>query len=193
MFVDLSLTLSVTDPIFTLVKEESSDPLSVGHVGTHLDTYLGRPIPLEWSERRGVLVDVRDKGPEVLLSAINGYDVREGDFIIFRTGRIEAQPYGTREYFMEHPVLDWALIRALLARHVSFIGIDAAGIRRGLKLGDEHHRADIECEQSHAYVIENLTNLAALPPSARDGFRARLGWVAHKGASGVAVKVVADV
>ena len=42
-------------------------------------------------------------------------------------------------------------------------------------------------------MIENLTNLGALPESARDGFEIRLGWVQHEGSSGVAVKVIAKV
>ena len=194
MFIDLSLSLSTDNPIYSLVKmEDMTDPRSIGHVGTHLDTFLQVPIPLDWCERRGVLVDARSYGAEVPQSAIAGFDIRPGDFVIFRTGWIEAVPYGTRAYFLGHPRLDWSLIRALLGRKVSFIGIDAAGIRHGVKIGDEHHQADVECEQSHCYVIENLANLSALPGSAKEGFAVRLSWLQHQGASGVPVKVIVQV
>jgi kynurenine formamidase len=193
MFIDLSLSLPADHPIFKMATNEPTDPLSLGHVGTHLDTYLQVPIPVDWCDRRGVLVDARAYGPIVPPDVIATVDIREGDFVIFRTDRIEQVPYGTREYFTDHPILDWALIRALLGRKVSFIGIDASGIRHGVKLGDEHYQADVECEQSHCYVIENLTNLASLPDTARAGFPIRLGWIQHRGASGVAVKVVANV
>jgi len=95
--------------------------------------------------------------------------------VIFRTDRIEEVEYGTREYFTDHPQLEWELIRGLLEKKVSFIGIDASGIRHGVKLGDEHHRADVLCEESHCYVIENLVNLGELPTTARKGFPIRVG------------------
>ena len=193
MFIDLSLSLAADNPIFALVAAEGADPLSIGHVGTHLDTFLQVPIPIDWCDRRGVLVDARLYGALVPEAAIDGIDIREGDFVIFRTGRIEAAPYGSREYFHDHPRLDWGLIRALLRTKVSFIGVDAPGVRHGVKIGDEHHQADVECEQSHCYVIENLTNLGALPETARNGFSVRLGWIQHQGASGIPVKVIANI
>jgi kynurenine formamidase len=193
MFVDLSLSLPIDHPIFSMVTAEGLSPLSLGHVGTHLDTYLGVPIPIDWCDRRGVLIDARPYGAVVPESAIADVDIRAGDFVIFRTGRIEEVAYGSREYFTGHPQLDWSLIRALLAKKVSFIGIDASGIRHGVKLGDEHHQADVECEESHCYVVENLTNLGALPESAAKGFPIRLGWIQHQGTSGVAVKVIANI
>jgi kynurenine formamidase len=176
MFIDLSLSLSADNPIFSMVHGDVKSPLSAGHLGTHLDTYLQVPIPIEWCDRRGVLIDARPYGAIVPKEAIAPLDIREGDFVIFRTDRIEEIEYGTREYFTDHPQLDWSLIRALLRKKVSFIGIDASGIRHGVKLGDEHHQADVECEQSHCYVIENLTNLGALPETAKSGFPIRLGW-----------------
>lgn len=193
MFIDLSLSLAANHPIFGMADEDEKSPLSLGHVGTHLDTYLGVPIPIEWCDRRAVLIDGRPYGAVIPEEAMAGLDIRAGDFVIFRTGRIDEVPYGSREYFTDHPQLDWALIRALLRIRVSFIGIDASGIRHGAKLGDEHHLADVECEESHCYVIENLTNLGALPETATRGFPIRLGWVQHQGASGVAVKVIANV
>lgn len=193
MFIDLTLSLPVDHPLFKKASADMQSPLGMGHVGTHLDTYLQRPIPVDWCDRRGVLVDARPYGAVVPESAIADLDIREGDFVIFRTDRIEEVPYGTLEYFTDHPQLAWELIRALLRKKVSFIGIDASGIRHGVKLGDEHHQADVECEESHCYVIENLTNLGALPASASGGFPIRVGWIAHRGASGIPVKVVANV
>ncbi|MEM5318590.1 cyclase family protein [Paraburkholderia sp. JHI869] len=193
MFVNLSLSLPQDHPIFSLANSDGYGPTSHGHVGTHLDTYLQVPIPVDWCERRAVLIDARSHGSVVSETAIDGLDIREGDMVIFRTGRMEETAYTVPEYFMNHPVLDWELIRTLLKKKISFIGIDAAGIRPGKKLGDEHHLADIECEESGCYVIENLTNLESLPDRSRSDFPVRLGWIQHQGASGVPVKVIAVV
>ena len=82
MFIDLSLSLPADHPIFTMVTDDGLSPQSLGHVGTHLDTYLGVPIPIDWCDRRGVLIDARPYGAVVPESAIDGLDIRAGDFVI---------------------------------------------------------------------------------------------------------------
>jgi len=62
MFIDLSLSLPVDHPLFQMAIDDMKSPLSMGHIGTHLDTHLQRPIPVDWCDRRGVLVDARKYG-----------------------------------------------------------------------------------------------------------------------------------
>ncbi len=193
MYIDLSLSLPFDHPVFELAASMGDQsPASMGHVGTHLDTYLQKPIPLEWVHRRGILVDVRRYGDHVPTSAIDGLDIQAGDFVIFYTGFIDKHDYGSKEYFKNHPQLDWELIKKLLTFDISFIGIDAAGIRHGAKLGDDHHKADVFCEESHTYVIENLINLSDLAKIGQP-FDLRVAWISHRGASGIPCKVVAEI
>ncbi len=72
---------------------------------------------------------------------------------------------------------------------MSFIGVDANGLRRG----SEHGKVDRLCEERGAYVIENLINLGRLQAVARRRFPVRVAWIAHEGQTGIPVKVVAKV
>lgn len=189
MLHDLSLSLSSDSPIFEQIAQAAPGPFASGHVGTHLDTLLQNPIPLEWMVRQGVLIDVRAQGNEVGMAALSDVALKPGDFVIFHTGHMAVHDYGTAAYFADHPQLDWAVVEFLVARQVSFIGIDAPALRRGR---DEHFKVDTYCEERHAYVVENLTNLEGLAATSQRRFPLRLGWLGHRGMTGIAIRVVAE-
>ena len=102
MLLDLTTRIPQSSP---LLKQGAVDRglVSTGHVGTHLDTYQKRPIPLEYFRCPGVLFDVSDvqeAGPEQAdLSA-----VPEGAFVLFHTGHIQRYPYGDPRYFSPPPL-----------------------------------------------------------------------------------------
>ncbi len=189
MLMDLTLSLSRDNPVFrTLPPSHEARVMAAGHVGTHLDTLLHRPIPLEWMDRTGVLLDARPFGADIGPQVLADVDIAAGDFVLFHTGHIGRQAYGTDAYLHDTPQLAWSVVEALIDRKVSFIGIDGAGLRRG---GKEHAKVDRFCEERGAYVIENLTNLDALQETAPARFPVRVAWIAHGGMTGIPVKVVA--
>ena len=192
MIIDLSLAITKKCPIFKSASDaENAKLLSSGHIGTHLDTFLHKPIPLEWIDRSGILVDLRsawpDFGPEIGSEALDGYEIRRGDFVILHTGFMNKHEYGTESYLRDHPQMAWSLIESLVEAGVSFIGLDAAGLRRG----EEHIKADRFCEERETYVIENMTGLDLLQEAAPTRFPLRVAWFSNELMTGIPVKVVA--
>lgn len=191
MLIDLSLAIALDDPVVGKANMDQHSFMSAGHIGTHLDTYLQRPIPTEFHRRRGRLVDASaHRGADIGFEVLAGRSPEPGDFVIFHTGQLQQHRYGTREYFAQHPQLSWALIDHLLACGVSFIGIDAAGVRRG----DEHSQADRRAEAKGTYIIENLDNTGALLAAAgAQPFEVFTGWTGLRGFSGLSCRVIAEV
>lgn len=183
----IDLTTKIDDEIIEpwLAKEENRH-IAMGHVGTHLDTYLKSEIPLEYFKRRGLVIDgsAYAEEREIGLEDIRGMDIGEGDFVIFRTDRIK-KTYGTKDYFKDHPQLSQDLISHLCKMKVSFIGIDTAGIRRG----EEHREADILCEENNIYVIENLTNLDKLK---NENLLIYTMWLDDSKATGLRCRVIGE-
>lgn len=70
----------------------------MGHIGTHLDTYEKSKIPLEYCKSSGILFDVRGIA-EVTLEDVDTSSIQTGDFVIFRTGRIEESPLWNSSVF----------------------------------------------------------------------------------------------
>jgi len=190
MLIDLSLHIDMNDPVVGKANMDQHSFMSAGHIGTHLDTYLQTPIPIDYHSRVGKVYDAsqfRDK--EVDLSVLDANPPEKGDFVIFHTGFLGEYSYGTREYFKQHPQLSWELIDHLIAQEVSFIGIDTAGVRRS----PEHVPADKRAEEHGVYIIENLNNIGALQQEAgKRNFRVFTGWTGLKGFSGLSCKVIAD-
>ena len=116
--------------------------------------------------------------------------IEAGDFVMVRTGRLEQTAYGSGAYFRDHPQLSWELFDHLLKCGVSFIGVDAAGVRRDA----EHGIADERAEQAGCYIIENIANLDALVEAAAGKpFRVHTGWTGLQGFSGLSCRVVAEL
>jgi kynurenine formamidase len=191
MLLDLTLTIDMNDAVVGKANMDQHSFMSAGHIGTHLDTYLHIPIPTEFYQRKGKVYDATAfTNRDVDLSVLEGNPAEAGDFAIFNTGFLDKFPYGTREYFKDHPQLSWELIDHLIKAKVSFIGIDAAGVRRG----DEHGLADRRSEEGGVYIIENLNNIGKLRDAmvSRD-FKIFTGWTGLKGFSGLSCRVIADV
>lgn len=183
----IDLTTKVNNKLIEpwLVKQENKY-LATGHVGSHLDTYMKSSIPIEYFKRNGILINASEYAGEreIEISDLLNIDIKEGDFILFRTDQIKKE-YGTKEYFNNHPQLSHELIEFLCKKKVSFIGIDASGIRRS----EQHKDADIFCEKNSTYVIENLSNLDKLTGN----FTVYTMWLEDEFATGLRCRVIADI
>lgn len=186
MIIDLTINVSIDNPIFDWVKSQSDIPIAMGHIGTHLDTHLKTDIPIEYFKSRGVIFSVVDID-EIDLEHIDIEKVNEGDFVLFYTNYLDKVGYGGKRYFREHPQLSNNLIELLIARKIRFIGIDAAGIRRA----DEHRKADCLCENNSVYIIENLSNLDKLPIEKR--VTVYTMWMDDKKMTGLRCRVLAEM
>lgn len=184
MYIDLTTVVSQNSPIMSWAKSQDNPYIAMGHVGTHLDTYEKSNIPLEYFKSEGILFDVRNFD-EVEQQNIDLESIKEGDFVLFRTGRIEQHPYGEDGYFENHPQLSNKLIDKLAEKKIRFIGIDCPGIRQN----DEHEKADIFCEQHGIYVIENLKNLQNITSSR---FTVYTMWLEDDVMTGLRCKVIAE-
>lgn len=192
MFLDLTLAIDMRDPVVGKANQDQNSFMSQGHIGTHLDVYEGqaRP-PAEYAVRRGVIVDVGDVGEtEITEDILEGYDVREGDFVIFHTGYLSKYSYGTRDYFHNHPQMSWDFIEVLARMKLGFIGLDFAGLRRG----DQHGPADLLVGRHGGFIIENMNKIGELYQAVgKAEFRMHTGWTGFLGFSGLSCRVVAEV
>ncbi|MBV4447055.1 cyclase family protein [Clostridium tyrobutyricum] len=156
MLIDLSLKVTEAYNKGALNNEKMA---SFGHLGTHFDV-MNKEFPLEFTKRKGIVFDVHDipSDRDVDVSDIDISLVEPNMFVAFYTGFIEKEDYGTKAYFTLHPQLSNELIDQLLDRKVSIIGIDCAGVRRGL----EHTPKDQYCADKGVFIVENLCNLNKL-------------------------------
>ncbi len=155
MLVDI--TLKITPKMVTDAQGNEKKAL-VGHLGTHFDV-MNKEFPLENTRRDAVVYDVsKVLDRDLTVTDIDLDVIREDMFAIFYTGFIEAEGYGGKVYFSEHPQLSNELIDELLRRGVSMIGVDFAGVRRG----NEHTPKDQYCADRGVFIIENLCNLQGI-------------------------------
>lgn len=153
----IDITLKIT-PKMVVDAQGNEKKALVGHLGTHFDV-MNKEFPLSYTERNGIIFDVsKVENRDIELSDIDINNVKENSFVMFYTGFIEKEGYGTRKYFTEHPQLSNQLIDALLDKKVSIIGVDFAGVRRG----KEHTPKDQYCADKGVFIIENLCNLKSL-------------------------------
>lgn len=153
----IDITLKIT-PKMVVDAQGNEKKALVGHLGTHFDV-MNKEFPLLYTERNGIIFDVsKVENRDIELSDIDINNVKENSFVMFYTGFIEKEGYGTRKYFTEHPQLSNQLIDALLDKKVSIIGVDFAGVRRG----KEHTPKDQYCADKGVFIIENLCNLKSL-------------------------------
>lgn len=184
MYIDLTTVVPQDSPQLQWAIQQENPYLAMGHVGTHLDTYEKRPIPPEYFKSQGILFDVRRRS-EIFPADIPLEQIQSGDFVLFRTGWIEAHPYGNPEYFADHPQLSHALIQALAEKAIRFIGVDCPGIRQH----SEHEPADRFCEKHGIYVIENLRDLSRLPTGQLTVYTI---WQEDPNMTGLRCKVIAE-
>ena len=150
----LDVTLQIT-PKMSADAQGNEKIAQVGHLGTHFDV-MDKEFPLDYTERPGIVFDVRGCGETIGPDQIDLDKARAGEFVAFCSGYSERVPYGSREYFSSHPQLTAALIDRLLEKRVAMIGVDFAGLRRG----KEHTPTDQRCADHGIFVIENLCGLA---------------------------------
>ena len=183
----IDITLKIT-PRLMKDHEANVNKSLVGHLGTHFDV-MDKEFPLEYTQRKGIVFDVASiRGRDIEAADIDLDNVVPDMFVAFRTGFIDEEPYGTVRYFKEHPQLSQELIDALLAKKVSIIALDCAGIRRGA----EHVPADQRCADVGVFVIENLCCLEkVLIEGGR--FTAHTYPMRYEGITGLPCRVIAEV
>lgn len=183
----IDITLQITPQIARDAQGNEKKAL-VGHLGTHFDV-MNKTFPLRYTERQGIVFDVRDvEGRDIELSDIAPEHIHAGMFVAFCTGYIEKVGYGGAVYFREHPQLSTELIDTLLAKCVSLIGIDFAGIRRGR----EHTPTDQRCADHGTFIIENLCNLKEILEHG-SAFIARTFPMNYADMTGLPCRVIAEV
>lgn len=183
----IDITLKITPQIARSVPG-STNPSLAGHVGTHFDV-MNKEFPLDYTRRAGIVFDVSSvTGRDICSADIALADVQKDMFVAFYTGFMEKVGYGTKPYYAEHPQLSDELIDALLAKNISIIGIDCAGIRRGA----EHTPKDQYCADRGVFVIENLCELKTL---LKDGarFQAHTYPMNYAGITGLPCRVIAEI
>jgi kynurenine formamidase len=153
MLVDI--TLKITPKMIVDANENDKKALP-GHLGTHFDV-MNKEFPLEFVERKAIVFDVSKiyNNRNISVDDIPIEKIEPDMFIAFNTGFIEKEGYGGKKYFTEHPQLSNKLIKELIKKNISIIGIDFAGIRRG----EEHTPKDQFCADRGIFIIENLCNL----------------------------------
>ena len=155
MLVDI--TLKVT-PELRKNASQNLDLALVGHIGTHFDV-MDKEFLLEYIRRKGIVFDISEiSDRDILISDIDLDKISKDMFVLFYSGFIESEGYGTVNYFTKHPQLSDELIDELIRREISLIGVDFAGIRNGV----EHTPKDQYCADRGVFVIENLCNLEKL-------------------------------
>ncbi len=187
MLIDLTLSVDTA-----LLDNISSTERMVrwGHLGTHFDG-MDTEFSLEYWRLKGKLFDVRGYEDGIIgIGDIDPSVIEKGDFVIFYTGFLENQEYGSSIYFNDHPQLSYELIDLLLEKEVKIIGIDAAGLRRG----EEHTPVDQRCADRGVFVVENIANLKSLNNAAgKKQFTVYTSPVNFKGMTGLPCRVIAEV
>jgi kynurenine formamidase len=193
--VKYDLSVTVTEEILNSMANMTATGqihpvVQFGHIGTHFDV-MNKKFPLENTERRGILFDVSHvKEREIEAGDINIDKIAEHDFIMFYTGCLKENKFGTPEYLQSHLELSNALITGLVNKKVSMIGIDFPGIRKPA----EHVRADHYCADHGVFVIENLANLEILLTAVKgQPFLVHTYPVNYDGLSGLPCRVIAEV
>ncbi len=183
--IDLSIPISFK----TNEKASKNEKMvSFGHLGTHFDI-MDFEFPLEYTRRQGIVFNVYGKN-EIDLADIEIELIKEKMLLAFYSGFINEEQYGTAKYFSSHPQLSVRLIETILAKRVSLIGVDFAGIRRG----NEHAPMDKHCADRGVFIIENLCNLDKILRGRESAeFRANIYPINFTGISGLPCRVTAEV
>ena len=183
----IDITLKITPKMVTDAQGNEKKAL-VGHLGTHFDV-MNKEFPLEYTERNGIVFDVRAvTNRDIDVKDIDIDKVSEDMFVAFYTGFIENEGYGTQTYFKEHPQLSNELLEALLKKKVSIIGVDFAGVRRGR----EHTPMDQHCANHGVFIIENLCNLGTVIAE-KNTFKANTYPMNYAEMTGLPCRVVVEI
>ncbi len=140
------------------------------HTGTHVDAPAhiiqgGATIdqfPVDRFRGKGCLLDVRPlSGRDIdraMVSALNPR-IRETDFVLLRSGWSDR--WGDKGYFRGYPVLTREAARWMAQFGLKGIGVDMISVDTEDTVDFPIHRIFLS---RNILIIENLTNLASLPP-----------------------------
>lgn len=173
MYIDLSITLNESTPIYpgdpkTVIKPAGvweadgyrDHYVSIGtHVGTHIDAPMHMledgisldQIPIDHFIGRGRYVQVDGDSFE----AIKATDIQEGDIVLFRTGM--SDKYSDPVYFENYPAMSEEIAEFLVKTKVKMVGVDACSVDN--QEGFPIHKILLA---GNVLVIENLINLGQL-------------------------------
>jgi len=187
--IDLTLKLESNNKVWEWLDSQENKLMNAGHVGTHIDVYKKSIVPLEYFKTKGILIDCSnyEADNEIGLEIVDNLEIEKDAFVMFKTSIQSQHEYGSDFYVKSHHQLKWELIEYLLDRKVAFIGIDAAGIRRG----KEHFIADTKAEENNTYIVENL-NLFELKLDINERFDTYTMWIENPNATGLATRVIVD-
>lgn len=184
----IDLTFKISKSKFQEMLKKSSAQL-FGHFGTHFDV-MDKEFPLDFCRREGILLDASAvENRDYDLSDVDLSIVKPDSFVIVRTGSIEKFEYGSDEYIKDVRRFSWDLIRALVDKKISIIGIDCSGLR---PTGKEHHEADQFCADHGIFVVENLVNLAELQ-NQNQSFIVNTYPMNLEGYTGIPSRVIAEI
>lgn len=183
----IDITLKIT-PEMLMDAQGNGKKALIGHLGTHFDV-MDKEFPLDYTECSAVVFDVSGvKERDIDQADVDLERVRPGMFVAFYTGFIESEEYGTQRYFKDHPQLSKELIRTLVQKDVSVVGVDFAGVRRG----KEHIPTDQYCADHGVFVVENLCNLKEILDM-QGAVVIHTYPLNYVGATGLPCRVVAEV
>lgn len=184
MLVDLTLKLNKDNEAYKWAISQENPLAALGHVGTHLDSYLQTTIPLEYFKNNGILFNV--KGKNLITSEDIDLDkVKKDDFVLFYSDYSNLYNYGSDEYFQNHPQLSDELINKLIDKKIRFLGLDFAGIKND----KTHVDFDKLLEKNNIYVIENLINLNKINT---DSFNVYVFWLEENDSTGLKCRVIVE-
>lgn len=182
----IDITLKVTPKMIKDANGNEKKSFS-GHIGTHFDV-MNKVFPIEYTNRKAVFFDIskiRDK--EIQIDDIDLSKVEKDMFVGFSSLWIEDKEYGTKDYFTDHPYLSMELIKALVKKGISIIGVDFPGVRRH----QEHTPTDQYLADNNVFVVENLCNLKRL--DCYKQIRANTYPMSFSDMSGLPCRVVLDI
>ena len=179
MLIDLTLKIDPAKGTSAIAK--------LGHYGTHLDI-MDKEIPIENFITKGKLIDITQIRNRLIEKTDIPQDINidKKDFVIFRSNWLKDQGYATPDYFSEHPHLSDDTIDFLLAKQISFIGLDFPGAQRK----EKHLLIDNKCASQDVYIIENLDNLHLVT---KNEFKVYCFPMHLTGSTGIPIRIVADL
>lgn len=189
MIIDATLKLEKNHKVWKWLNTQENKLITAGHVGTHIDVYKKTIVPLEYFKTKGILIDCSKYGvdDEIGIEILNGLEIKENSFVMFRTNIQAKYEYGSDFYVKNHNQLEWDLIDYLIGKKVAFIGIDAAGIRRD----KEHFIADVKAEKNGVYIVENL-DLSEVKAASNEMFDTFTMWIEKPNSTGLSTRVIID-
>ncbi|NLT98992.1 MAG: cyclase family protein [Christensenellaceae bacterium] len=179
---DLSLPLSVTDPVFpgtpgmayehTQLISKDHYNLGLVHVNTHAGTHTDAPLHfIEGGTDLAAVDPGKYVGPAYVVEctdkgAFDVIDVSDVEphaenivrcrRVIFKTGW--SKQFGRPEYFTDYPVISLELARWLTENGIVMVGVEPPSLNPALYI--EVHQTLLE---GGVAVVEGLTNLDCLP------------------------------